>query len=164
MIKSIALVAANRVIGADGDQPLKFSEDWQRFKKVTMGHPMIMGRLTFEALGAKLLPGRTTIVVTRDPNYQIVQSQAENTTGIVAGTLEEAIETAKKLDETIYIAGGGQIYAQAMKYVDELDLTIAHQEAVGDVVFPEIDETIWQETARTPKELFDFVTYRRISH
>ncbi len=162
MLIAIALVAANGVIGDGKDQPFKFAEDWARFKQVTMGHPLIMGRKTFEALGSRLLPGRATIVITRTENYQLPEPKTEGTSGYVVGSLEAAIELANQLDETVFIAGGGEIYAQAMPLVDRLDLTEVHQETEGQVKFPEIDDS-WVEVSRTPMGQFDFVTYERQS-
>lgn len=159
-ITAIAVVARNRVIGDGQDQPFKFREDWARFKKVTMGHPLIMGRKTHDAMG--LLPGRTSIVVSRTPQrVQFEQPRDEASRGFAVGSLAEAIELAQSLDDQIYVIGGGQIYQMAWPQVDELDLTEVHAEAEGDVLFPEVDEQEWQELARDPRGEFDFVRYIR---
>ncbi len=159
-ITAIAVVARNGVIGDGEDQPFKFREDWARFKKVTMGHPMIMGRKTHDAMG--LLPGRVSIVVSRNPQrVQFDQAPDDAARGYAVGSLAEAIELAKTLDDQIFVIGGGQIYRLAWPILDELDLTEVHAEAEGEVRFPEVDDQQWRETSRDPRGEFDFVRYVR---
>ncbi|HKY58540.1 MAG TPA: dihydrofolate reductase, partial [Aeromicrobium sp.] len=109
----VAAVAANGVIGADGGLPWHLPEDFAHFKSLTMGHPMIMGRATFDSIG-RALPGRTTIVVTRSPDWT-----AEGVE--VAADLEAALARARELDDDIFIVGGAQIYGQALA-ADLVDL------------------------------------------
>lgn len=158
---SIAVVAANRVIGDGNDQPFKFAEDWRRFKSVTMGHPLIMGRKTHEAMG--LLPGRFSIIVSRNPAAVAIETDADGKPrGVAVSSLDEAIQLAEQRDpELAFVIGGGQIYAATMDIVDELDLTEVHAAAAGTVLFPEIDPEIWAEVSREPREEFDFVSYQR---
>lgn len=158
---SIAVVAANRVIGDGNDQPFKFAEDWRRFKAVTMGHPLIMGRRTHDAMG--LLPGRFSIVVSRDPgSVEIPVDEEGNPRGVAVASLDEAVRLAAEQDpELAFVIGGGQIYAATMDLVDELDITEVHDTAEGSVLFPEIDPEVWVEVSRDPRGEFDFVSYRR---
>ena len=134
----VVAVAENGVIGADGDMPWRLSSDLKRFKEITLGKPMIMGRKTFDSIG-KALPGRTTIVITRDATWQ--------SEGVVlVSSLEKALELAAQCpggDEAISIVGGGQIYALAMEHADELHVTHVDAAPEGDTVFPEIDPKIW---------------------
>lgn len=156
---AIAIVARNGVLGDGAKQPFEFAEDWARYKRVTLGHPMIFGRATHDAIG-RWLPGRTTIVVTRDPS-RVELSTDPRIDGRVATSLDEALTIARGLDDTIYVAGGGTIYRQAWDDLDELDLTEVHADAEGSVRFPEIDPDVWEEYRREPRGEFDFVGYRR---
>ena len=157
-IIAIAIVAANGVLGDGAAQPFQFSEDWARYKRVTMGHPLVVGRRTHEAIG-RFLPGRTTIVVTRDPASVVVPSGAD---AHVVDSLDAALELARSLDDTIYVAGGGEVYRQAWPHLTELDVTEVHADADGSVVFPRIDPAEWREVRREPRGAFDFVGYRRV--
>lgn len=157
---AIAIVASNGVIGDGTRQPFEYAEDWARYKQVTRGHPMIMGRRTFEAIG-RWLPGRTTIVITSHPERIDLPTDGR-ATGHAVTSLEEALALARSLDDTVFVAGGGGVYAEAMAQVDELDLTEVHRPAEGAVHFPPIDPTVWRETRRDPRGEFDFVGYERI--
>ncbi|MDI9628873.1 MAG: dihydrofolate reductase [Acidobacteriota bacterium] len=157
---AIAVVAANGVIGDGADQPFKFPEDWARFKRVTMGHPMIMGRRTHDAMG--LLPGRTSIVVTRSPDLVTFSPDADGQLrGVAVASIDQALDVASQLDDVVYVIGGGQIYHQMLPLVDELDITEVHADAEGGVLFPDIDPQIWIEVEREPHGAFDFVRYER---
>lgn len=141
----IAAVADNGVIAeAGGALPWHLPDDLRHFKRTTSGHPVIMGRTTFETLPAPL-PQRTNIVMTRQEGYRVPPGV------IVAGdadtALRAAAEAAEPPVETIYIAGGGVIYAAFMDRADELDLTRVHAEPDGTTRFPEIDETVWHRVA-----------------
>jgi dihydrofolate reductase len=157
----IAALAENRVIGKDNDLVWRLPKDFQNFKRVTMGHPMIMGRKTFESLKGAL-PGRTLIIITRDRHYQ-----AEGC--IVVHTLEEAIRRAAALDDEIYIAGGAEIYRMAMPLTDIMYLTHVKASPEGDTYFPEFSQNEWKETSRQffdadekNQYAFDIVTWERI--
>lgn len=154
---AIAIVARNGVIGDGGRQPFEFTEDWARFKRVTMGHPMIMGRATHDATG-RFLPGRQTIVVTRHPETIQIPDGVD---AHVATSVEDAIALGRSLDDVVYVAGGGTVYAQAWDSLDELDLTEVHADAEGSVHFPVVDPDVWQEYRRESRGDFDFVGYRR---
>jgi dihydrofolate reductase len=160
-IIAIAIVAANGVIGDGSRQPFEFAEDWARYKRVTKGHPMIMGRRTFEAIG-RWLPERATIVVTSRPDLIEPPPPESSASGYAVRSLDEAIDIARSLDdEEIYIAGGGVLYRAAWSLLTDLDITEVHAEAEGSVCFPEIDSEEWVEARREPRGPFDFVGYRR---
>lgn len=149
-----AIGSQNRTIGtADGKIPWHIPEDFKYFKEATMGHPIIMGRKTFESFGGRLLPGRKHIVITRKENYAAPDEV------LVVGNLETAIEEATELDgEEIFIIGGGQIYAEALPFLDRLYLTIVHTDVDGPVKFPEYSEYFSQEISmrKSADENFDY--------
>lgn len=155
---AIAVVGTNRVIGDGTSQPFSFAEDWARFKRVTMGHPLIFGRATQDAIG-RFLPGRTTIVVTRHPESVAIPDGAD---ARAVGSLDAALELGASLDEVVYVGGGGQIYAESWPKLTGLDLTEVHAAASGTVFLPKVDPDEWVETSREPHGEFDFVTYRRV--
>ncbi|MCK4561753.1 MAG: dihydrofolate reductase [Flavobacteriaceae bacterium] len=139
MITIIAAVAKNNALGKDNQLIWHLPADLKRFKKVTLGHHIIMGRKTFESLG-KPLPNRTTIIITRNTNYL-----AEGC--IIVNSLDEAINAAKA-DENPFILGGAEIYKQALEIADVLDLTFVHYEFEADAFFPKIDFSNWKEVSR----------------
>lgn len=164
---TIALIAAaseNNVIGKNNTLPWRLPDDLQFFKDKTNGHPLIMGRKTFESLPG-LLPNRRHIVVTRDPHYSAEGAE-------VASSLDEAIMFAHKDNdaEQIFIIGGGEIYRQAMDTANVIYLTRVHAEVDGDVYFPEIDSAVWEEveSREHPADdahahAFTFQTYKKKS-
>lgn len=156
---AIAIVAANGVLGDGEKQPFEFAEDWARYKRVTLGHPMIMGRRTHDAIG-RFLPGRTTIIVTRRPETVEIPDGVD---AYALASVDAALDLAASLDDVVYVAGGGEIYRQAWPRLTELDLTEVHAEASGHVTFPEIDPTRWVETRREPLGPFDFVGYGQLA-
>lgn len=158
-IIGIAIVSSNGVIGDGHRQPFEIAEDWARYKRVTHGHPMIMGRATHDAIG-RWLPGRTTIVVTRDPARIELPSHGR-AVGYAVASLDEALALARSLDDEIYVAGGGTIYQQAWPVLTELDLTEVDAEAEGTVFFPSVDPGEWLEVSREPRDGYAFVRYRR---
>lgn len=137
----IAAVAENRCIGAENKLPWHLPEDLKRFRAITRGHPVIMGRKTFESIG-RPLPQRQNIVITRDSNY--------SAGGVECVTsLEQAIERAKTQNpQEIFIIGGAEIYRLALQYADKLYLTLVHQHVPGDAFFPEWISAEWRETFR----------------
>ncbi|HEX5760745.1 MAG TPA: dihydrofolate reductase [Thermoanaerobaculia bacterium] len=158
----IAAVAANRVIGRGGGVPWHLPPDLRRFKRRTMGHWMLMGRRTWESIGRKPLPGRPTIVVTRDPRYTAEPAQ-------VAGTVEEGLGIAEAAGEAeLFVAGGAAIYRATLDRADRLDLTRLEREFDGDTYFPELDwarwRLVWEEAhapAGTPPAAFRFELWER---
>ena len=158
-IIGIAIVGANGVIGDGQRQPFEIAEDWERYKRVTLGHPMIMGRGTHDAIG-RWLPGRTTIVVTSHPERVQLPTNGK-AVGHAVTSLDEALSLARSIDDEVYVAGGGTIYRQAWPELTDLDLTEVDAEADGTVFFPEVDPAEWQEISRDPRDGFAFVHYRR---
>jgi dihydrofolate reductase len=131
-----AAVAENGVIGRDGDMPWRLSSDLKRFKALTMGKPIIMGRKTWAALPKRPLPGRLNIVVTRDREF-------ESEGAAVAHDLDEALALAGDADE-VCVIGGGEIYALALPRTDTLHITHVLAGIDGDTRFPEIREIDWE--------------------
>lgn len=157
----IVAMAKNRTIGINNTLPWRISEDLKHFKNLTMGHHMIMGRKTFESIG-KALPGRTTVVVSRDRSLKIDGC-------VVAHSLPEAI-AACATDSQIFVVGGADIYAQAIDLADTLHITEVQQTVIGDAYFPEYNRNEWYEASREvrrqeiPEPLeYHFVEYRRKS-
>lgn len=152
-IVAIAGVADNGVIGFDNDMVWHIPEDFKRFKSVTTGNTLILGRRTHEGIG-RVLPDRRIIVVTRDPEWS--QDGVE-----VAHSIEEALVLAEMTPEKVcYIGGGGEIYRAAWPYLTELDITHVHQSPEGDTTFPLVQASEWTEISREPRGGFDFVQYR----
>jgi dihydrofolate reductase len=156
----IAAVARNGVIGADNALPWRLPEDLKRFKALTMGHPMIMGRKTFASLG-RVLPGRSHIVVSRE-------RRSAGDGCLMAGSIEEALACSARCPgaEEVFVIGGEQIFRLALPLADCLQLTELHEEFAGDAVFPGFDRSEWRESAREAHGAggplaFDFVTYIR---
>lgn len=136
----VVAVSRNGIIGRDGDLPWRLSTDLKRFKALTLGKPLIMGRKTFQSIG-KPLPGRPTIVITRDEGFSVEGVRS-------AHSLDEAIEIAAALAEQdgkteICIVGGGEIYRQAFKISDKLEVTHVETDVAGDTSFPRIDAADW---------------------
>ncbi|MFO8021775.1 MAG: dihydrofolate reductase [Perlabentimonas sp.] len=132
----IVAVAENNVIGDNNQLIWYIPDDLKRFKALTMGHHIIMGRKTWESIG-RPLPGRKSIVVTRNKNFKADGAQ-------VANSLPQALEMAKDDDEA-FIIGGGELYQQALPLASRLYLTKVHKHFEGDVTFPEIESTEWRE-------------------
>ena len=129
MLNIIVAVSENNVIGRKNDLPWHLPDDLQYFKDKTKGHPIIMGRKNFESIG-RVLPGRQNIIITRQLNYAVDGCD-------VVGSLEEAIQAAQGAED-IFVIGGGEIYKQALPFVDRVYLTRVHADIEGDVYFPEL--------------------------
>lgn len=163
MITLIAAIAQNNALGKNNDLIWYLPADLKHFRQLTTGHHIIMGRKTYESIG-KPLPNRTTIIVSRNPEY--FQEGC-----LMASSLENAIQIAKN-EEVICIVGGEQIYRQALdnNLVDVLDITLVHHEFDADAFFPEIDPTIWEEVSREDckaddknKYDYSFIKYQKKS-
>ncbi|EMA35166.1 dihydrofolate reductase [Halobiforma nitratireducens] len=163
-LAGIVAVADNGVIGADGELPWHLPEDLAHFKEITMDHPVIMGRVTYEGILETLgepLPGRTTVVLTsRD------LETPEN--AVVASTLEDALERADRVArerhdgaDRIFVAGGATVYEQFMPALDRLVVTEVHDDPEGDAFFPDLESADWIETDRDERDGFAFVEYVR---
>jgi dihydrofolate reductase len=154
-IAMIVAMSENGVIGDKGKIPWHIREDLQRFKRLTMGHPIIMGRKTYESIG-KPLPGRTNIVLTRSPNFTATP-EALMFTG-----LDAALEHCRRQNhDSVFIIGGSNIYQQALPLADKLFMTEVHQHVNGDTKFPDYDRAKWTETARENGPECSFVEYVR---
>ena len=164
---AIVAVAENGVIGKDGDMPWDVPEDLAHFRATTQGHPVIMGRITYEGILEALgepLPGRTTVVVTS----RALEKAADYENVVVANGLEEALEAAataadERHDgaERIFVAGGATIYEQLLPAVDRLVLTEIYAEPDGDTTFPEWDREAWREVSRDDRDGFAFLEFVR---
>ena len=161
----IVAVADNGVIGAGGTIPWRLKTDLQRFKTLTLGKPVVMGRKTFVSL-RRPLPGRTNIVVTRDANFR--SAGAVVTTSLTAARAVATGDALRRLATEIAVIGGAEIYAQWMDHADRLEVTEVHARPAGDTYFAAIDTAIWEEVARVRNLAglddtadFSFVTYRR---
>lgn len=152
MITLIAAAAENNALGKNNDLIWHLPDDFKRFKAITSGHYIIMGRKTFESF-PKPLPNRTHVIITRQKNYN-----PENC--FVVNSLEKAIEICPK-DEDVFVIGGGEIYQQSIVIADKIELTRVHSTFEADTFFPEIDTTIWELVQeefhpKDEKHLFDF--------
>ena len=151
----VAAVADNGVIGVDGDIPWRIPEDFAHFKATTMGHTLLMGRATYDSIG-RPLPGRTTLVLTRDPEWS-----AEGV--LVAGSLEAALDAADGLPGDVMVVGGAAVYAEALALgvADEQILTDVHQAPAGDTFYPRFDPAEWLATRRESFDGYDRVWWVR---
>ena len=134
----VAARATNGVIGRDGDIPWKIPADFAHFKRVTIGHPLVLGRTTFEGIGAPL-PRRQSIVVTKTPDWSYDGV-------LVARSVEEAIGIGADLDDVVMVGGGGLVYGDAMALATDQILTEVHATPDGDTHYPDFDEAEWQQT------------------
>jgi dihydrofolate reductase len=161
----IAAVSENGVIGRDNALPWRLKSDMRHFRALTIGRPVVMGRKTHQSIG-KPLPGRTNIVISRDPAFAAAGV-------LVAWELSMALAAAhgdalRRGTPEIAIIGGAELYAQALHIADRLEITRIHAEISGDAMFPAIDPAVWHEVARSEQAAgpgddaaMAFVTYRR---
>ncbi len=159
VVSLIVAMAENRVIGRDNTLPWRLPNDLRYFRRVTMGHPIIMGRKNYESIG-KPLPGRTNIVVTRAPDYHAPGC-------VVAHSIEDAFGVAGN-DPEVFVIGGAELYAQSLPRVQRLYLTEIHTSVAGDTFFPVLDLKQWHEVSRERHEPdaehafpYSFVTLNR---
>lgn len=155
---TLALIAAHDpelVIGKEGELPWHYSEDLKYFKRITMGHPLLMGRTVFEELNEKPLPGRENIVLSRTRDYDHVPAFS---------SIDSALSYLSS-EEIVFCIGGGEVYRQMLPRADKLFITEIHQSYEGDTFFPEYREDIgstWKEVKREDKEALSFVVYVRM--
>jgi dihydrofolate reductase len=161
----VVAYARNRVIGRDGLMPWHLRTDLQHFKALTLGHPIVMGRKTFQSIG-KALPGRQTIVVTRDGSFA---AAGVDVVSSVADAINKARQIAEKANvDRIMVVGGGDIYAQTLPMADIIYATEIEAEPMGDAVFPVLPPGAWREIEREhhgagegDDYAFSFVTYQK---
>jgi dihydrofolate reductase len=139
IVSLVAAIDRNRGIGIENRLPWRLSTDQKRFRELTMGHHIIVGRRTFESIG-KALPGRRTIIVTRNENYRPPAEEIP-----VVHSVEEALDLARSSGETeVFVCGGGEIYARALPIADRMYLTFVEAEVDADAFFPDWDESEWE--------------------
>jgi dihydrofolate reductase len=158
MMKKISIIVAmskNRVIGLKNSLPWHISEDLKRFKRLTTGYPIIMGRKTFESIG-KPLPERRNIVISRNQNLKVQDVE-------VVKSIEDALKICSS-ENLIYIIGGEQIYNLAMPYANNIHLTEVNKEVEGDAFFPEFDKKEWKEIARENSKDFNDTSYSFVEY
>ncbi|HAO07380.1 MAG TPA: dihydrofolate reductase [Chryseobacterium sp.] len=161
MTTIVVAMGEKNEIGFENQLLWHLPKDLKHFKEITSGHPVIMGRKTYESIG-KPLPNRTNIVVSRKTDWF--------EEGIlIVGSIKEAVKFAKKIDEEVFIIGGGKIYEQTMDVVDKLEVTLVKADLEADTFFPKIDSKIWKKTdeichEKDEKNQYDFCfqTFERI--
>ena len=158
IIQLVVAYSENRVIGRDNTLPWRLPSDLAHFKRVTMGHPIVMGRNTWESLG-RPLPGRPNLVISRNPHYQATGAS-------VYATLDAALAASSTADK-VCIIGGEELFRHTLDIADEIIATEIHAHMEGDTYFPALDPAVWQEVERKPQPeenglSFDFVVYRRL--
>ena len=167
MITIIAAAGQKNELGKDNDLIWHLPDDFKRFKSLTTGHYIIMGRKTFESF-PKPLPNRTHIIITRDKTYLPKGTTDQEKNIIVVHSLDQALLKAAT-QESIFIIGGGEIYNLSMEVADRIELTRVHSTFKADTFFPEINTTHWQKTSETPHGInekhlhaFTYETWDRI--
>jgi dihydrofolate reductase len=160
LIKNLSLIVAvakNNVIGVNNMLPWHLPEDLKRFRALTTGHHIIMGRKTYESLG-RLLPGRTTVIVTRNKNYKLEGA-------LIAHSLASAVDLCHN-DDQAFVIGGAELYQDGLMFADKLYITEVDLKVEGDAFFPQLDLNLWQETSREVHTsaqglLFSYIIYER---
>lgn len=153
MTTIVVAMGEKNEIGFENQLLWHLPKDLKHFKEITSGHPVIMGRKTYESIG-KPLPNRTNIVISRKTDWF--------EEGIlIVGSIKEAVKFAKKIDEDIFIIGGGKIYEQTMEIVDKLEVTLVKADLEADTFFPKIDSKVWKKTEeicheKDEKNQYDF--------
>ncbi len=149
----IVAMASNRAIGLNNQIPWRLPADLKHFKAITMGKPVIMGRLTFESIG-KPLPGRTNIIISRTPGYRQCGC-------VVVSTVDNALCVASRQSSEVFVIGGAALYEALLPRADCVYLTMIHKDFSGDTFFPELDSEQWREVAREdvdndPQSMFGY--------
>jgi dihydrofolate reductase len=154
----IIVAEAKGVIGKDGTLPWHFSDDLKRFKDLTIGNPVIMGRKTYESIVKRLgtvLPGRKNIVLSRNKELKV--------DGHRVSSMDEALKVARRSmgSDKVYIIGGETVYEEALPFADMLEITKIHKEYEGDAFFPKVDWRYWEKVNDVEREEFSFLTYKK---
>jgi dihydrofolate reductase len=159
MIAIVAAIANNNVIGKRGALPWYLPEDLKRFKKLTVGHTVIMGRKTYESIVDRLgkpLPDRLNVVISRSDDFKPAE-------GVEVFSELKAALAAHQNDEKVFLIGGAQLWEEGIQYTDTLHITHIHQNYDGDVFFPQINWSYWQKISEEPHEEFTFTEYRKLA-
>ena len=139
IVSLIVAMDSNRGIGLDNRLPWRLPDDMKRFRQLTMGHHLVVGRKTFASIG-KALPGRTMIVLTRDPSFAATDC-------LIAHSMAEVVELARSRNEKeLFIGGGSEVYQAALPWASRIYLTSVHESVEADTFFPEIDSNDWIES------------------
>ena len=161
MTTIVVAMGEKNEIGFNNQLLWHLPKDLKHFKDLTSGHPIIMGRKTYESIG-KPLPNRTNIVISRKKDWFVEGI-------LIVGSIKEAVKFAKKIDEEVFIIGGGNIYGQTMDIVDKLEVTLVKADLEADTYFPKIDPKVWKKTgeechAKDEKNQYDFCfqTFERV--
>jgi dihydrofolate reductase len=160
-ITIIAAIAANGVIGREGGLPWRLPADLKHFKRLTLGHVVVMGRRTYESIGHPL-PGRTTVVVSRRTTTPEPANDSSGDVIITAGSFEAAVARALEIDDEVFVVGGAQVYAAALEVAERMVLTLVDARPDGDTWFPDVDWGLWRESQRQLSDGLAFVTYERV--
>lgn len=156
----IAAVADNNVIGVGNSLPWNIAGDLKHFKKLTSGHTVVMGRKTYESIINRLkkpLPNRQNVVITSKKDYQVPEGVE------IFSDIDNFLSKFDLKKENIYIIGGATIYKQMLPLVDTLEITHVHDKPIGDVYFPEVDWSKWEEVKREEHKGFSFATYKKVN-
>jgi dihydrofolate reductase len=151
----IAAMSENRVIGINNTLPWSLKADMERFKKLTLGWPCVMGRKTWESLPKRPLPGRPNIVISRS------LSSVSTLEAAVCPSLQEAVQHCAGC-EKVFICGGASVYTEALGLANRIELTVIHKQYEGDAFFPEIDPVQWQITNTEDFDGFSFISYSKV--
>lgn len=160
-ITIVAAIAANGVIGREGGLPWRLPADLKHFKRLTLGHVVVMGRRTYESIGHPL-PGRTTVVVSRRTTTPEPANDSSGDVIITAGSFEAAVARALEIDDEVFVVGGAQVYAAALEVAERMVLTLVDARPDGDTWFPDVDWGLWRESQRQLSDGLAFVTYERV--
>ena len=160
-ITIVAAIAANGVIGREGGLPWRLPADLKHFKRLTLGHVVVMGRRTYESIGHPL-PGRTTVVVSRRTTTPEPANDSSGDVIITAGSFEAAVARAREIDDEVFVVGGAQVYAAALEVAERMVLTLVDARPDGDTWFPDVDWGLWRESQRQLSDGLAFVTYERV--
>lgn len=170
LVSMILAMASNRVIGSKNALPWYLPEDLKKFRELTTGHAILMGRKTFESL-PKVLPGREHYVVTRKSDYKITNERAAESEHVFTAPdpvsaldlISERIELDGDIPDEVFVIGGGELFTQLLPYTDRIYLTLIKKEIEGDTYFPEIDPADWEETTSQDFDEYSFITLERVN-
>lgn len=152
MISLMLAMDENRVIGKDNQLPWHLPADLQYFKKVTMGHPIVMGRKTYESIG-RLLPGRENIIITRNKSFQVNGAVILHNVAVIK-------EYADKCEKEVFVIGGAEIFREILPETDKLYITQIHHTFEGDTYFPQIDSNQWRVTSSVKGKVDELNVYQ----